>query len=517
MLTSNVMYTQNHNRSSNPQTEETNFLLYALVFLATLAASLCIAILLPRYGFAGKFGGAGHDGYLELARSLYNGEGYRFSTEGSTVFHRAPLYPALLVPLMGFSEPLLKTGVAVLNSLFLLTACIYTRRICKLLFPQAIVGTIAMALLVCNPWVLRLVSSPLGAIMQMAFYTAICFYLLQFCENFRQYNQLSSAHLFKKFAQITALTTAICFAHGTGVYVCSAMFFLSTLAMLLARQWKMLSFLVMTAALTLTALSPWATRNAAGLDRAELSTSGAGFTYFLGNSYWGIGIGDYREDQTTELNALRMGGIENPELSMIEYWGVTDASVDNQLRKSMIEHASNNPTQVLQKSMLNFFDIFFPITHTVFCATGSFSSYCAESTNNYQIATRAARSFLMLIIIGLAISYLLSYHKHKPVLAWIAMASALLSVAPYLPIATYTHHGIYSLGALPILCSLAAAALYRLRIQKALVSDVANPEETWLKASELEFIPGLVNPKKQIPKATAKNNRLDTVEIDYII
>ncbi|MGB0866905.1 MAG: hypothetical protein ACPGSC_10370, partial [Granulosicoccaceae bacterium] len=144
-----------------------------IAFLLPFCIGLFIVFWLPQFGIASKFGGIGHDGYLELATSLYQGTGYRFSADGQAVFHRPPLYPVLLMPFMGLPQEGIKFSVVLLNSLFLLTACIYTRRICKLLFPQPAVGTIAVALLLCNPWVYRLVSSPLSAIMQMALYAAL--------------------------------------------------------------------------------------------------------------------------------------------------------------------------------------------------------------------------------------------------------------------------------------------------------------------------------------------------------
>lgn len=494
-----------------------HLLVYLCMFLLPLAAGLFVTIILPQYGFANKFGGTGHDGYLELARSLYYGEGYRFSTDGAAVFHRPPLYPALLMPFMGIEQPYLRAVVVTINSLFLLMACVYTRRICALLFPQAAVGTIAMVLLVCNPWMIRLVSSPLSAVMQMALYSGLCYYFLQFCDKFRQYNELPTNKLIINFFNISILTTALCLAHGTSIYICAALFVAASLVSLFNSQWKLLGFLMVSAAITLSALSPWAMRNEQLLDRVELSSSGAGFTYFLGNSYWGMGVGDYEAEKSIEVNALRMAGISDPKESMLSHWGVTDPAIDSQLRDAMIADVAQNPTDTVKKSLLNLSDIFFPITHTAFCQSGAFSAYCEQSLNQYQQANRWSRSVLMFIIVGLALGYLLKNRTQKPLLAWVAFAGALLHVAPYLPIATYAHHGIYSLGALPILCALAAAALYQIRVRKALRTATTHPERVWYKASRHGSQALAAKIRLTTESAIKRKRQSNGVSIDHII
>lgn len=445
-----------------------NALMHFFIFLMPVACGLVITLVLPLYGMATAFGGTGHDGYLELARSLYNGDGYRFSADGPAVFHRPPLYPLLLAPLMGLSLPLLKTAVVIQNSLFLFAACVYARRISNLLFPQRAVGLIAMLLLICNPWTLRLVSSPLSAVMQMALYSALSFYFLQFCAKYREFGQMTALQLARSFSMTFLLTTAMCFAHGTSIYVCAAVFVVAVALVVASKEWKLLAFLTVTAMLTLIALSPWTVRNEALLDRLEPSASGAGFTYFLGNSYWAIDVNNYWPEQSIEMNSLLMGGVDKPQQDSVDYWGITDAGVDQQLRQAMVDHLVANPLSVLKKSLLNLSDIYFPITHPLFCRAGGESVYCEQSTNRYEMTNRIARSALMLFILGLAAAYLRTSRHQRPVLAWLAVAGAVLHTLPYLPIATYAHHGIYSLGALPLLSPLAAGMLYRLRLRYVL-------------------------------------------------
>ena len=500
-----------------PRANRSSLLINSMAFLLPLFAGLFIAFVLPHYGLANKFGGPGHDGYLELAQSLYQGTGFRFSADGPSIFHRPPLYPVLLLPFMGLPEAGIKFSIVLLNSLFLMTACIYTRRICKLLFPQAAIGAIAVTLLLCNPWIYRLVSSPLSAIMQMALYAALSFYFLQLCAKYRQYGQLPTRQLLPSFLKISILTTAMCLAHGTSVYVCATVLTVSALMMLIGREWKLLGLLLITATLTITALSPWAVRNQSILDRIEVSSSGAGFTYFLGNTYWDVNVGDYREDLGKELNALRMGGVSAPTEDMVSYWGVVDPATDNQLRDAMVNHLRENPTEIVRKSLLNLSDIYFPITHTLFCQSGAYSVYCAESLNPYQVANRAARSLLMLLIVGLALNFLRAGNPPNPALVWLAMAGALLHTLPYLPIATHAHHGIYSLGAMPLLCTLAAASLYRLRIKNALNTPSKNPNEVWGQTEHSTPGHHTQEIQHETQQALAKKRDENGVKVDHII
>lgn len=478
-------------------------LIDSLSFLLPFCLGLAIVFGLPQFGLAGKFGGVGHDGYLELATSLYQGHGYRFEADGAPALHRPPLYPVLLTPFMGLSAEGVKVAVVALNSLFLFAACVYVRRICGLLFPQPAVGTIAVALLLCNPWIYRLVGSPLAAIMQMALYATLSFYFLRFCAHYRRYAQLPARALAPGFLKISLLTTAMCLAHGTSVYVCSAVMAAAAVAMLVKRQWKLLGFLCLTASLTLAALTPWALRNQHLLERVELSSSGAGFTYFLGNIYWGVDTADYRDALSTEHNALRLAGVTQRDAAEVAYWGVLNPQVDEQLRGAMIAHAAARPGALAQKALLNAADIYFPITHTVFCLAGGQSAYCRESLSPYQAANRAARTLLMLLIVAMALQALRGRACGvRPELRWLAIAGVGLHTLPYLPIATYAHHGIYSLGAMPLLCALAAGSIYRARVLQALRTPQARPEDVWADAAATPATPALPTRERAIRAQT---------------
>ncbi len=435
---------------------------YIIPLVVTAVVALTVSLVLPHFGFANKWGGTGHDGYLELAANLYAGNGFRFTADGPLVFHRPPLYPALLVPAMGFDVTVQKIYVALLNSVFFTAACLYTVRTTRLLYLHPSAGMVAVILLMANPWLYRLVSSPLSALMQMSLYAALTFYVLRFLIQYDRIKVLPLHRLAGQFARLSVLTTALCYAHGTSIYVCSVLLFFTLTLTIATQRWRLVLMTLLLALVTITALSPWASRNEQLLGRAEPVTSGAGYTYFLGNIYWDIDNDANHGNPGRDEVVLRQGGIAEPSEDMIAFWGVIDPAVDATLREAMIAHIKAHPVEIAKKSLLNFSDIFFPITHVAWCAAGGISSYCVETLSPYQTATRAVRTVYMAILIGFALFSVFAGSQAAWWLPGFALLTAGLYSLPYFPIATYAHHGIYSLGALPLLSVLAAAAMVRL-------------------------------------------------------
>ena len=73
--------------------------------MCLFAGLFIIFVIAPLTGVSKHFGRA-NDGYIQLARSLGTGDGYVFEKDGPPVFHRPPLYPALLVPITFLPDPL---------------------------------------------------------------------------------------------------------------------------------------------------------------------------------------------------------------------------------------------------------------------------------------------------------------------------------------------------------------------------------------------------------------------------
>gem|GEM_PF-3497062 len=435
---------------------------YLAMFGVSVGIALLISLILPELGIAAKWGGTGHDGYLELAASLHAGTGFRFSADGPPVFHRPPLYPALLAPVMGFGVPVQKIYVALLNSVFFTVACLYTVRSVQLLYRHPAIGVVAVVLLMANPWIYRLISSPLSAVMQMSLYTALCFNVLKLVIDCDRITALPARTLAIHIARLSLLTSALCYSHGTSIYVCSALLFFTLTFTIATGRWRLTLMTTLLACLTVMALAPWAARNEALLGRAEPVTSGAGYTYFLGNIYWNIDNTAHHGNRDRNAVSLISGGVTEPSSDMVSHWGVVDPAVDGQMREAMVSHIAENPVEVLTKSLLNLGDIFFPITHVAWCAAGGVSEYCAETMAPYQLGQRVLRSLYCALLIGFAVFSVFAGSRAAWWLPGLTLCCAGLYSVPYLPIATYAHHGIYSLGALPLLSALAAAALVSL-------------------------------------------------------
>ncbi|MEM9604846.1 MAG: hypothetical protein AAGA11_18420 [Pseudomonadota bacterium] len=436
--------------------------LFASVFIACFAVALFMSLILPLFGFSATWGGLGHDGYLELGRNILAGNGFRFSPDGPPAFHRPPLFPTLIAPLTVFGETGQKVGIALVNSLFVAIACYYVHRTALLLFSHHTVANAAIVLLLLNPWLHRLISSPLSAVMQMALFTAVCFYMLRLIVHVDTIRMYSWRQTFWSGLRLSPLFVAFCYAHGTSFYICMVFLTLTVVASAAMRMWRVCGAAVLVGILTATVLSPWALRNEAILDRLEPVTSGAGYTYFLSNQYWGVF--DWSSGIDTDYNraALRAGGVTEDPDKVMQYWGVIDPEADATLRQSMLDHIKTNPLELVQKAVLSFADILFPVTHVVWCKSVGASGYCPTTLDEYQTASRVARTLYMLAIVGMAIASVWCGMRQALWAPAAACALALFHTVPYWPIATYAHHGIYSLGSLPLLNVLAAATLVRL-------------------------------------------------------
>ena len=76
-----------------------------VAFVVALMVSLImVQVVRPLLKIDRPLGGEAYDGYLELAQNLVAGNGYVFEPGGHKVFHRPPLFPALLVPGMFLPE-----------------------------------------------------------------------------------------------------------------------------------------------------------------------------------------------------------------------------------------------------------------------------------------------------------------------------------------------------------------------------------------------------------------------------
>src|SRR5689334_449612 len=126
----------------------------ALSFLLAFSGCLFITYALrPLVKVDRPLGGEAYDGYLELAQNLVAGNGYVFEPGGHKVFHRPPLFPALLTPGMLLPESMWRMYVALLNSLFFGAAAGVLLKYARKVFSLRL-ATVAWLLFALNPLLL---------------------------------------------------------------------------------------------------------------------------------------------------------------------------------------------------------------------------------------------------------------------------------------------------------------------------------------------------------------------------
>src|SRR5688572_7870759 len=150
-----------------------------VAFVVALMVSLImVQVVRPLLKIDRPLGGEAYDGYLELAQNLVAGNGYVFEPGGHKVFHRPPLFPALLVPGMFLPEAAHRIYVALINSILFAAASALVFSGARILFTQR-VAVIAWCLFVFNPFVLIVVKNAVPAILQTFAYTAVLFLTLR--------------------------------------------------------------------------------------------------------------------------------------------------------------------------------------------------------------------------------------------------------------------------------------------------------------------------------------------------
>jgi len=138
-------------------------------FLLCFLASLSIVYIIgPAFGVSEKFGRA-NDGYIQLAQNLGRGNGYVFEPGGPAVFHRPPLYPIILIPIMLMPEIIQWPALMLLQSIMTALLAVILFKLTEKLFNTK-TATTASVIFLLNPWLYWYVKMPMTTIAQGLFY-----------------------------------------------------------------------------------------------------------------------------------------------------------------------------------------------------------------------------------------------------------------------------------------------------------------------------------------------------------
>ncbi|MGB0867402.1 MAG: hypothetical protein ACPGSC_12900 [Granulosicoccaceae bacterium] len=441
---------------------------FLIVTVICLLLGAIIGTVVPNLlGVATNFGGQQHDGYLQIANMLAQGQGFRFEPGGAAVMHRPPLYPILLLPFTYTSLEVQKILVIALNCLLAGISATLLYKFAIRFYNKPAIGWLAIGLYLISPWLWRLITLPHTALLQSTLYLAAvyCLFIMVFGPgNGHAYTRSNFRWHAVWFGTISGLLSL---THGIGFLIFAACLLGLGLLSLFKHPNKLstgsrMASIALSTVLGASLIAPWTLRNLETFPITVPVTTGASFNYFMGDLYWGLGDHAIDENLSQQDNALIAGGVNVPAAESMQYWGVMDPAHEKTLSDNMKAHALANPGTVLHKSLLSLAEIFFPAVHQVVCHQRQMVS-CEQETW-YTSAHRYGISLYYGFIILLA---LVSVAKRRTPgrIALFLFALGGLHIGPFLPLGQWAPHGIYALSAVLLIMVLAADGLIGGRIE----------------------------------------------------
>jgi len=439
-----------------PETAKGAFWLSFCVFF--IGTMFIILVIIPVKKIPYTFGKT-HDGYIQLADNLRQGNGYVFEKGGPAVFHRPPFYPLLLVPVTFFPEYLRRPVLVLIQSL--MVGCIggLIFQIAKYLFGRP-AAVIAVFIFILNPWVYFNVKNPMTTITQGLLYTLfVALAGREFLIMLGRYDAaVSTTRLWLRRLAIGAAGAALALTHGTMLAV-TMVSLLVFFVIAVARRNGRAVITSITAAVAMAILiAPWTYRNWVVFGRFIPIAGGGGMAYFNGSTHWkGVMPQPQREGESYIDASLRVAGIEGTEETLTHWKGFKDIKLEDKMNAKMTEDLREHPGAFAKKVLLNAVEYYFPALTYPFLAT---DFYRGVRTHKLAI-TIYHLAFWVLALMG-------SRPNKKENVSWVEPGLMLAAVALYaiwfFPFATFIGHCLYAFGTIPFLTILAARGLTNIRI-----------------------------------------------------
>lgn len=432
------------NRIIPKNTKGTFWLSFLLCFCGCL---FIIFVIAPLTGVSKKFG-EGHDGYIQLAENLGRGNGYVFEKGGPAVFHRPPLYPLLLVPIMLLPDFLQRPALILMQSLMVGCMGALIFEIARRLF-NFVTAQVAVVLFLLNPWVYWNAKNPMTGILQALLY--MTFAVLAGREVLAIVGRLGlpagKMGLWWRRVAVGITGAALALTHGAMLAVDIAFLFVLFIAGISRRNYQVVRTSVIAAVIMVALIAPWTYRNWVVFHRFIPIVGGGGLGYFNGNVHWvGIAPEPQRKGESYIDASLRVVGIEGTEETHTHWKGLKDVELEDKVNKKMVEHMRAHPGAFMKKLLLNSVEYYFPIITYPFLAVKIFG------------VENLALSVFHLVLWGLAFIGIWRGRggKESKLGTGIMLCSIVLYGIWYLPFVTFIGHSLYTLGTIPFLSILAA-------------------------------------------------------------
>ena len=415
--------------------------------LCFLGCFFILFIISPLTGLSKHFGRA-HDGYIQIAENLGKGNGFVFEKDGPPVFHRPPLYPYILVPIMYLPDFLQRPGLVVLQSLMVGCIGALIFKASKSLFDLA-TARIAIVVFLLNPWVYWNAKNPMTGILQALLYilfinvigTEFPAIVKRLSENTRKMK------LWAKPLVIGTIAAALALTHGTMLAVGFILLFMLFLASIVWCNHQLVLTSIASTVLMVALVAPWTYRNWVVFNRFIPVVGGSGLGYFNGIIHWNNTIPDPQREGETHIDAcFRVAGIEGTEETHTHWKGMKDIEIEDEINKKAIEHLQEHPTAFVKKIMLNSIEYYFPAF--------TYSYLAVKRLNVEHVALTGFHLVLwILVVVGI-------WRDKKGGIrlqpAWLLLAAICFYTVWYIPFSTFIGHSLYALGTMPLLSILVA-------------------------------------------------------------
>jgi len=394
--------------------------------------------------------GKAHDGYIQLADNLRQGNGYVFEKGGPPVFHRPPLYPILLVPVTYFPAQWQRPVLILMQSL--MVGCIGSIifMIARRLF-GCTVPAISVLIFALNPCVYFNVKNPMTTITQGLLYTVLAVLVGMEFLNGGQLQQ-GAKGLWRKRLAIAAAGAALTLTHGTMLAVTGSFLLILFAAGIVRKNYQTVRTAVIAAAMTAVLIAPWTYRNWVVFHRFIPVAGGAGLAYFNGLVHWkDICPQPQREGEEYIDASLRVAGIDGNEAQLTHWKGFKDIALEDRMNRKMADDIREHPAGFAKKIALNAIEYYFPTLAYPFLAMDFYKG---------GHVPKLGVTIYHLILWTLAVAGVLKSRRDGLFKsAALMLAAVFLYAVWFLPFATFIGHSLYTFGTMPFLSILAAKGI----------------------------------------------------------
>lgn len=419
--------------------------------ICLLVCSFIVLVLSPLTGVGKKFGGHGHDGYLEIAGNVIRGNGFVFEPGAPPVLHRPPFYPLLICPLTVLPRGLQRPCLIALQSAMLGGIAFLIFKIAIYFFGVSTAKT-AVIVFLANPWGYWNAKNPMTPITQGFLYALFVVLLggtvislLKAAEGSQP-----TKRLWCKRLGIGVAGAALALSHGAMLAVVVIGLFTALLIGIIRQSRRLSITVAISGIITVVLITPWTYRNWLVFKRFVPITSNYGVAYAHGLVHWNIcGDDAQRADESYEAAGLRFIEIEADVSDYMQYCGAKNPEIDAAFNEKMKEHISAHPDIFVKKLLLNSLEYYLPIITYPFLAVKVFS------------LRHFAITIFHLILWVLALVGILRARVRERFWSRTGLLFALIALYGiwYLPFVTFIGHSLYTYGTMPFLSILAARPL----------------------------------------------------------